>query len=220
MTKAIKAEIWAVCLSGVFRRVLIVPKVEVSTNLSQSRRKGKQPRDTSQSLQPSVHVLNVKVQYSTDRKPLNTYSFFGKITRRKSLFFKENVAAQLMSENLHLAKPQHFWTSVLWNDEAKVEISTIMHNTTLVKTKQHISINSSYQLSSTVMEGMFCSGVWFIAATVPGYFPITELIINSSVYSSIQEANVPAKRKKKKNQGIAVTQLQSRPPNSNCVVGP
>lgn len=40
------------------------------------------------------------------------------------------------------------------------------------------------------MEGMFCSGVWFFAATVPGYFPVTELIINSSVYSSIQEANV------------------------------
>lgn len=39
------------------------------------------------------------------------------------------------------------------------------------------------------MEGMFCSGVWFFAATVPGYFPVTELIINS-VYSSIQEANV------------------------------
>lgn len=40
------------------------------------------------------------------------------------------------------------------------------------------------------MEGMFCSGVCFFAATVPGYFPVTELIINSSVYSSIQEANV------------------------------
>lgn len=130
MTKAIKAEIWAVCLSGVFRCVLIVPKVP--KNSSQSQRKCKQPSNTSQSLQPSVNVLNVKVQYSTDRKPLNTYSFFGKITRRKSLFFKENVAAQLMSEKLHLAKPQHLWTSVLWNDEAKVEISVIMHNATLV----------------------------------------------------------------------------------------
>ena len=61
------------------------------------------------------------------------------------------MAAQLRFAKLHLNKPQDFWNNVLWTDQTKVEI--IQSSTFGENQMQHISTNTSYQLSSTVVEG-------------------------------------------------------------------
>ena len=48
------------------------------------------------------------------------YGLFGRVARRKSVLFKDNMTAWLRFAKLHLKKPQHFWKNVLWTDETKV----------------------------------------------------------------------------------------------------
>jgi len=68
------------------------------------RETAKNPRATSQTLQASVSMLNVKVH-----------------DRRKPLLSKKNMAAQLRFAKLHLNTAQDFWNN-LWSDQTKVEM--------------------------------------------------------------------------------------------------
>ena len=55
----------------------------------------KNPGVTSQTLQASVSMLNVKVHDSIIRKRLNKYGLFGRVARRKPLLSKKNMAEGL-----------------------------------------------------------------------------------------------------------------------------
>ena len=72
------------------------------------RETAKTPRVTSQILQASANMLNVKVHDTTNIKILNKYGLFGRGARRKILFSKKDVAAWLRFAKLHLDKPQDF----------------------------------------------------------------------------------------------------------------
>jgi len=94
-------------------------------------------------------MLNVKVHDSTIRKRL---WLVWKGCRRKHLLSKKNMAAQLRFAKLHLNKISG--TMSFGQTRPKWRCLVIMHSSTFGENQtQHISINTSYQLSSTVVEG-------------------------------------------------------------------
>ena len=75
---------------------------------------------------------------------------------KASSLLKRRQQNRLCFAKLHLNKSQDFWKDVLWTNEAKVEMfgQYILYNAMSGENQtQRISTNTSYQLSSTAMEG-------------------------------------------------------------------
>lgn len=116
--------------------------------------KKRKPRATSQTLQASVSMLNVKVYDSSVRKRLNKYGLFRRVTRSKPQLSKKNMAVELWFAKLQLNKPQVSWNNVLWSDETKIEMfgdnaqSHIWQKSNMANQHRHL-----IPTVSTVMEG-------------------------------------------------------------------
>ena len=67
--------------------------------------------------------LQLKKRMTVERRTEKTTEWLvWKGCRRKSLFSKKNMAAQLRFAKLHLNKPQDLWYNVIWTDETKVDV--------------------------------------------------------------------------------------------------
>ena len=86
-----------------------------------------------------VSMLDVKAPDSIIRKRLNKYVLYERGAGES--FFVKNMATWLRVVTLYLNKTQDFWKNVLRTDKTKMEM--FGENNT----------NTSYQLSSTVVEG-------------------------------------------------------------------
>ena len=77
-------------------------------------------RVTSQTLQASVSISNVRVHDSGIRKRLNKCDLLERAAKRKPLLSKKNRAAQLRLAKSPLNKPQDFWNNVFCKDYTKM----------------------------------------------------------------------------------------------------
>lgn len=108
------------------------------------RETGKKLNSYISTLQASVGVLNVKVHHGSIRRRLNKYGLFWRVSRRKAVLSKKNMAAQLRLAKLHLNKQTSGKMSFR---QTKVEMSC--HDT-----QCHICRSpNSWQLSNMVVEG-------------------------------------------------------------------
>lgn len=126
------------------RQLSVLPGVDV---LQGQRETVNSLTATSQDLQASVCMLNLKVHKSTIRKKWT--SFVWKEGRKNPLIFKKNMAAQLRFATLHLKNPQDSYEGrclVIMQS-----FGVVMHSTVFGKKQtQHISTTTSYKLSNTV----------------------------------------------------------------------
>ena len=127
-------------------------------------------------------MLNVKVNENTIRR-LNKYSLCASATRKKPLLFKNNMEAWLRFAKLHLNKPQDFQNNIRRTDDNKRLLcwprcaAPSLENSQI----QLWSRNTSYQLSSTAVEGW-----WF-----GGCFAVTGLERPLEVYQSLPSGQRP-----------------------------
>lgn len=129
----------------------------------------KNTRATSQCLQVWASMLSVKVYDCTVLKRRSKYGLIGfGLPREKSLLSYKNMSALISFVKLHLEKKWK-WLIILC----------------YIWRKQHVSIYTSYQLSSTVGHyfGVFCSHRTWAPAVIGS-------TMNPSVYQNILESTV------------------------------
>jgi len=123
----------------------------------------KHPRATSQTLQASINMLNVKVHDSTVRNRLDKFSMFERVARRMPpMSFVQTRQVEMFGQN---AQQRH----ILFNEK----------------------LNASYQHKHLIPTVKHCSGgvmIWGCFAA--GHLAVIESTMNSSVYQSILESFV------------------------------
>ena len=80
------------------------------------------PRVTSRQLQEELAVLGIHVHISTISRHLTTAGLAARIPRKKPLLTRKHRETRLKYGKTYINKPQHFLNSVLWTDEAKIEL--------------------------------------------------------------------------------------------------
>ena len=132
--------------------------------------KVKNPRATSQTLQASVSVLNVKVHDSTIRKRLNKYGLFGRVGG-ESLFSLKSLQSCIWTNHKTSGTMSFGQTRPKWR------CLVIMHSST----------SGENQTCHTN-----CQARWWRADDLGLFWDLGTLqsTMNSSVYQSILESNV------------------------------
>ena len=110
--------------------------------------KVKNPRATSETLQASVIMLNVKVQDSTIRKKLNKYGLFGRVAGKSLFFLKRTWQHSLCLQSWIWTNHKTSGTMSFGQTRPKWRCLVIMHSSTFGENQtQPMSTNTSYQLS-------------------------------------------------------------------------
>ena len=156
-----------------------------------SKEIAKNSRATSQILQASVRMLNVKVHDCTIRRRLNKHGLFGRVAGESLFSLKRTCQHSLGLQSYICTNHKTSGTMSFEQTRPKWRCLVKMHGSMFGENQiQHISTNISYQMSSTVVEGW-----WFWLVLQPqnaatGQLAVIESNMKSSVYQSNLQSNV------------------------------
>ncbi|KAK3557409.1 hypothetical protein QTP70_026653 [Hemibagrus guttatus] len=101
------------------------PKPKVTPVLARRivREVKKNPRITTKAILMNLGSAGGNISRQTVQRTLHTAGFHGHRPRRTPLLQIRHTKARLAIANAHLDKEEDFWSSVLWSDETKIELS-------------------------------------------------------------------------------------------------
>lgn len=133
------------------------------------------PSATSQTLEASQSMLNVKVHGSKNKTRWNKYSLFG-----MGFLSTKKMKARLGFTKLHLNKPQDLWNNVLWIDDVRGSREAVIPSTMFGKNQ------TSFQQKHNIRT-VLCFGACFVA------WAGIVWTMNSSLYQRILMANLSSR---------------------------
>ena len=140
-------------------------------------------------LQKSLEHAHISVDESTIRKTLNKNGVHGKTPRKKPLLSKNNIAARLKLEKVHLDVKQRYWQNILWTDQTTVEL--VGRNTQHYVWRKKGTARQHKNFIPTVKYGGGSIMVWgCFAPSEPGQLAIVDGKMYYQAYRDILKENI------------------------------